>query len=78
MRRVYVKTTANSGGSDGERDQREAPVEVEHHRHHAHQCQGVDQRTQHSRNNEALNRVDVAGHAADQIASPGVIVIGKR
>ena len=35
MLRVYLKTTTASSGRDGERDQGEPPVDVEHHADHA-------------------------------------------
>src|ERR1700693_191518 len=61
----------------GERNQGKVPVDVKHHGHHAHQSQAVDQHSQQSRNDEAVSRVDVAGYAAEQVASLLMIVIGE-
>ncbi len=62
----------------GEGDQRKPPVDIEHHADHADQRQGVDENAQEAGGDEALDGVDVAGYAADQVAGLLVIVIGER
>ncbi len=61
-----------------QRDQRESPVDVEHHRDHADQRDAVDQCAQQSRSEKALHRVDIGSDAADQVARLLLIVIGDR
>ena len=62
----------------GEGDQREAPVDVEHHADHADQRQAVDHHAQQAGSDEALDGIDIAGDAADQVAGLLLIVIGER
>ena len=61
----------------GERDQRESPVEIEHDADHAHQRNKVDQGTQQRGIDEALDGIDVAGHAAEEIAAALLIVVSQ-
>src|SRR5581483_12486156 len=63
--------------SHRERDQCELPIQIQHHAQHAHQGEAVDHRIEEPGNDEALNGVDVARDAADQIAGLLVIVIRK-
>lgn len=59
-------------------NQRKAPVQIEHHSNHAHQRDHIDQRAQQARRNKALNRVDIAGDTAHQVARLFVVVVGQR
>ena len=61
-----------------ERNQRELPVDIEHHADHSEQREHADQRAQQSGHNEALHRLDIAGDAADQVARVFLVVIRQR
>ena len=60
--------------NNGERDQSKAPVVIEHHADHARERQRVDQHAQQRRSNEVLNRFNIAGDPADQIAGSLFVV----
>ena len=55
-------------GRDRERDEREAPVEVEHHAEHAEERKAVDEYAEEGRGDEVLHGVNVARHAHYQVA----------
>src|SRR5206468_5004429 len=63
---------------DGKRNQRESPVEIEHHANHADESDEIDQNTQQTLGDETLNGIDVTGHTADQITGPLLVVKGQR
>ena len=63
---------------DQQCNQGEFPVQIEHHQYHAHQRKHVDEHAEHYVRNQALDRIDVAGHPADEIAGAFVIVICQR
>lgn len=65
-------------GRDRQRDQREPPVQVEHHTEDADQRQRVGQDAQEGRGDEVLNALDIAGHPADQVARAFLVVFGER
>ena len=60
------------------RDQRELPVDVEHDADHAAQRKDADQRTEQPRRQKALHRIDIAGHAADQVTGLLSVVVRQR
>ena len=63
---------------DGERDQREAPVQVQHDADDAHQGQDVGHDAEERRGDEVLNAVDVARDPADEVAGALLVVFGER
>ena len=58
-------------------DQRELPVDIRHQDKHADQGQQVDDGIHQGRGNKALNGVDVACDAANQVACLAPVVEGK-
>ena len=63
---------------DQQCNQGEFPVQIEHHQHHAHQRQHIDQHAEHDVRNQTLDCIDIAGHTADEITGAFVIVIRQR
>ena len=78
MRRVKRYTIRKSSGCDRQRDQREAPARVEHDPHDADEREDAGDDAQHRRGDEVLDALDVARHAADQVAGSLLIVVGQR
>ena len=63
---------------DRQPDQREAPVHVEHDAEHAGERQDTGDDAEQRGRDEVLDRVDVAGHARQQIAGARFAVLGER
>ena len=63
---------------DGKRNQRETPVEIKHDPEHANQRQHINDDAQQRLRNEILNRVDIGGDCADEIAGGFAIVVSER
>src|SRR4029077_10218118 len=63
---------------DGKRDQCEAPVDEKHHHEHSDQRQYANHDAQQRLRNEILNRVDIGGDGADQVAGRFAIVVSER
>ena len=61
-----------------QRDQSEGPAEIEHHQNHAEEREHVHEHAEQRIRDQTLNRVDVAGNAANQIAGPFLIMERKR
>ncbi len=61
----------------GKRNQREAPVDAEHNYHHAGEREAINRPAQQPGRDKALDRVDIAGHPADQVSRLFVVVIGE-
>ena len=59
-------------------DQSESPVQIKHYRDHTQQGDDVNQYAQQPLRNKTLDRVDVTGDSADQIAGALLIMEGKR
>ena len=61
-----------------QRDEREAPVEVEHDPDHADQRHQVDEHAEQRGVDEVLDDFDVARDPRDQVAGPRLVVFGER
>ena len=65
-------------GRHGKRNQRESPVDPQHHANHAHQRDHIDEGTEQSGVDKALDIVHVTDNAADEVAGPLLVVEGQR
>ena len=63
---------------DRQRDEREAPVEIEHEASHADQQQRVVQRVEDARGDRALYRVDIRRRRADDVTRTLLVVERHR
>ena len=78
MRRVRRDTTRIEQRRHRERQQREAPVEIQHDRDHARERQHVHGRAQQRRREELLRGVHVAREAHHQIAGAAAVEERQR
>ena len=78
MRLVKAYTTRKSTRRDRQRDEREAPVQVQHHPDDPDQRQDVGHDAEERRGDEVLDAFDVVGDAADEIAGSLLVVLGQR
>ena len=65
-------------GRHGHRDERELPVDVEHHDEHADDREDVDGDRQDRAREEGLDVVDVVGDRREDVSELVVVVVGER